>query len=176
MQTHTHVRPPMPPPPPPPRRAAAGRFLDTLFVFYARRAHAHAHTDKHVPCVCPPPPRLQAVFFDPNTLSEDGTVAMGDMQWSDDGSLAAYSLSSGGSDWSTIRVGRPRTGGARGGGRGLLAGVAVLAAELAAGICGHLNNHSHAHTRAHTCAFRHGRKPGPARACARAWPSGRLVF
>ncbi|KXZ53386.1 hypothetical protein GPECTOR_7g1282 [Gonium pectorale] len=43
------------------------------------------------------------LFFDPNTLSEDGTVALGDMQWSDDGGYAAYSLSSGGSDWRTIQ-------------------------------------------------------------------------
>ncbi|GIL73545.1 hypothetical protein Vretimale_5243 [Volvox reticuliferus] len=44
------------------------------------------------------------VFFDPNKLSEDGTTALSDMQWTDDGSLAAYSLSKGGSDWNTIQV------------------------------------------------------------------------
>ncbi|KAG2492766.1 hypothetical protein HYH03_008931 [Edaphochlamys debaryana] len=45
-----------------------------------------------------------ALFFDPNTLSEDGTVALSDMQWSEDGKYASYSLSKGGSDWATIQV------------------------------------------------------------------------
>ncbi|GLC56852.1 hypothetical protein PLESTB_001156200 [Pleodorina starrii] len=44
------------------------------------------------------------VFFDPNTLSADGTTALSDLQWTDDGSLAAYSLAKGGSDWNTIQV------------------------------------------------------------------------
>lgn len=43
-------------------------------------------------------------LLDPNTLSEDGTVALKDATFSDDGSLMAYSLSSGGSDWATIKV------------------------------------------------------------------------
>lgn len=44
-------------------------------------------------------------LLDPNTLSEDGTVALKDATFSDDGKLMAYSLSSGGSDWATIKVG-----------------------------------------------------------------------
>lgn len=44
------------------------------------------------------------VLLDPNTLSEDGTVALKDAVFSDDGKLVAYQLSSGGSDWSTIKV------------------------------------------------------------------------
>lgn len=43
-------------------------------------------------------------LLDPNTLSEDGTVALKDATFSDDGKLIAYSLSSGGSDWATIKV------------------------------------------------------------------------
>lgn len=43
-------------------------------------------------------------LLDPNTLSDDGTVALKDATFSDDGSLMAYSLSSGGSDWATIQV------------------------------------------------------------------------
>ncbi len=39
------------------------------------------------------------VLLDPNTLSTDGTVALSGMSISDDGTLMAYSLSSGGSDW-----------------------------------------------------------------------------
>lgn len=44
------------------------------------------------------------VLLDPNTLSEDGTVALGGQAFSEDGTLYAYMLSSGGSDWRTIRL------------------------------------------------------------------------
>ena len=43
-------------------------------------------------------------LLDPNTLSEDGTVALKDAAFSDNGQLMTYSLSSGGSDWATIKV------------------------------------------------------------------------
>ena len=42
------------------------------------------------------------VLIDPNTLSTDGTVALGGQAFSEDGALYAYMLSSGGSDWRTI--------------------------------------------------------------------------
>lgn len=44
------------------------------------------------------------VFLDPNTLSEDGTVALSGLTFSKDGKYAAYSVSSGGSDWREIFV------------------------------------------------------------------------
>eukprot|EP00882_Tetradesmus_deserticola_P019405 GHRQ01020886.1.p1 GENE.GHRQ01020886.1~~GHRQ01020886.1.p1 ORF type:complete len:455 (+),score=131.29 GHRQ01020886.1:102-1466(+) len=44
------------------------------------------------------------ILLDPNTLSGDGTVALKDAVFSDNGQLVAYQLSSGGSDWSTIKV------------------------------------------------------------------------
>jgi hypothetical protein len=44
------------------------------------------------------------VLLDPNSLSDDGTVALKDAAFSDDVSQLAYSLSSGGSDWATIKV------------------------------------------------------------------------
>ncbi len=43
-------------------------------------------------------------LFDPNLLSADGTVALSGLAISDDGTLMAYGLSTGGSDWSEYRV------------------------------------------------------------------------
>lgn len=50
------------------------------------------------------------VLIDPNTLSEDGTVALGSWYPSDDGRLLAYSIADGGSDWRTWRVRDVATG------------------------------------------------------------------
>ena len=44
------------------------------------------------------------VFLDPNTLSEDGTVALAGMSWSHDGKYMAYSISRSGSDWQEVYV------------------------------------------------------------------------
>ena len=44
------------------------------------------------------------VFLDPNKLSEDGTVALSGITFSDDNKLAAYAVSQSGSDWVEIRV------------------------------------------------------------------------
>lgn len=44
------------------------------------------------------------VFFDPNELSEDGTVSLGSFKFSVDGSLFAYSISISGSDWREVYV------------------------------------------------------------------------
>ncbi len=44
------------------------------------------------------------VLIDPNTLSEDGTVALSNQSYSEDGRYLAYGLSESGSDWQTIHV------------------------------------------------------------------------
>ena len=44
------------------------------------------------------------IFLDPNTFSEDGTVSLAGLSFTKDGSLAAYSISEGGSDWRKIIV------------------------------------------------------------------------
>lgn len=44
------------------------------------------------------------VFFDPNQLSEDGTVALAGISFSKDGKYLAYMLQASGSDWRTIHV------------------------------------------------------------------------
>lgn len=49
-------------------------------------------------------------LIDPNTFSEDGTVALSGLFVSDDGTHAAYSISESGSDWRTFRVRDVATG------------------------------------------------------------------
>ncbi|WP_372761515.1 prolyl oligopeptidase family protein, partial [Pseudoalteromonas sp.] len=44
------------------------------------------------------------VFLDPNTFSEDGTTSMSGLSFSKDGSLLAYQISEGGSDWRKIII------------------------------------------------------------------------
>jgi len=50
------------------------------------------------------------VFLDPNTFSPDGTTSFGELGFSKDGSLVAYSISEGGSDWRKIIVKNAITG------------------------------------------------------------------
>ena len=44
------------------------------------------------------------VFLDPNALSDDGTVALSDVSFSEDGRYCAYAVAASGSDWVEIRV------------------------------------------------------------------------
>ena len=50
------------------------------------------------------------VFLDPNTLSEDGTVALAAASFSKDGRYLAYAAAASGSDWVEIRVMETATG------------------------------------------------------------------
>lgn len=50
------------------------------------------------------------VLLDPNTLSEDGTVALSGYAWSDDGKYFAYATSASGSDWQEWYVRDVETG------------------------------------------------------------------
>jgi len=49
-------------------------------------------------------PSTAQVFLDPNTFKEDGTISLGGLSFSDNGKLAAYSISEGGSDWRKVLV------------------------------------------------------------------------
>lgn len=44
------------------------------------------------------------VFLDPNKLSKDGTTSLADIEFTKDGSLCAYQISEGGSDWRKVIV------------------------------------------------------------------------
>jgi len=44
------------------------------------------------------------VLIDPNSWTKDGTIALGSVAFSDDGSLAAYATNEAGSDWTTWKV------------------------------------------------------------------------
>ncbi len=46
----------------------------------------------------------EELFLDPNTLSNDGTTSLAVLEFSEDGSRAAYAISEGGSDWRKIFV------------------------------------------------------------------------
>ena len=44
------------------------------------------------------------VFLDPNTFSKDGTISLGNLSFSKNGKIAAYSISEGGSDWRKVII------------------------------------------------------------------------
>ncbi len=44
------------------------------------------------------------IFLDPNTFSKDGTTSLAGLNFTKDGSLAAYQISEGGSDWRKVIV------------------------------------------------------------------------
>jgi len=44
------------------------------------------------------------LFLDPNTFSKDGTTSLAGIAFSKDGSMAAYNISEGGSDWQKLAV------------------------------------------------------------------------
>lgn len=46
----------------------------------------------------------EEIFLNPNTFSKDGTTSLGGLSFSEDGSLVAYLISEGGSDWRKLIV------------------------------------------------------------------------
>ena len=51
----------------------------------------------------------EEIFLDPNTFSKDGTTSLGGINFSKDGSLFAYAISEGGSDWRKVIVMEAKT-------------------------------------------------------------------
>ena len=56
------------------------------------------------------PDTVGKLFLDPNTLSEDGTISLGALSFSNDGKYCAYATAQSGSDWQTIWVKSVETG------------------------------------------------------------------
>ena len=46
--------------------------------------------------------KIPEIFLNPNQFSEDGTISLGSLSFSKSGSIVAYSISEGGSDWRKI--------------------------------------------------------------------------
>ena len=73
-------------------------------------------TDEHLTLICSviyvqeTLDRDPALFFDPNSLSEDGTISLKTNAFSKDGSIWAYGLSESGSDWFDIHFKNVETG------------------------------------------------------------------
>ena len=53
----------------------------------------------------PSPDGDAEVFFDPNLLSDDGTISLSTTYSSEEGAYFVYGLSEAGSDWITVKVG-----------------------------------------------------------------------
>lgn len=49
-------------------------------------------------------PSTAQVFLDPNKFKEDGTISLGNLSFSRNGKIAAYSISEGGSDWRKVLI------------------------------------------------------------------------
>ena len=66
--------------------------------------------NQSVYCVQDEPGGQTRVLLDPNSLSDDGTIALTSATPNRDGSLLAYGLSEAGSDWQTIQIRDVETG------------------------------------------------------------------
>ncbi|HJV22153.1 MAG TPA: prolyl oligopeptidase family serine peptidase [Holophagaceae bacterium] len=73
-------------------------------------SHNSGLQNQYVLMVTEDPKAAGRVLLDPNTLSEDGTIALNGMAITRDGRLMAYGLSAAGSDWLTWHVKDVETG------------------------------------------------------------------
>ena len=88
----------------PPRDRERRADVDALIFFSYVYSHNSGLQAQSVLYSQAAPDAPATVLLDPNTLSDDGTVALGSTSFSEDGDLMAYTLSSGGSDWRTVHV------------------------------------------------------------------------
>jgi prolyl oligopeptidase len=81
--------------------------VDTGALFYAR----NSGLQRQAPIYRRAPGGAAAtVVLDPNVISADGSISVGQWAPSSDGSLLAYTLSEGGADWQTVKVRTVATG------------------------------------------------------------------
>ena len=70
-------------------------------LFYAKNSGLQRQSPLYVRASLTAPPRL---LLDPNVISPDGSLSLGQWAPSPDGRLLAYTLSEGGADWRTIKI------------------------------------------------------------------------
>ena len=88
-------------------RVGLPEVVDTGAMFYSRNSGLQRQSPIYL--------RAQgsttaSVVLDPNVISADGSVSVGQWAPSPDGSLLAYTLSEGGADWQTVKVRTVATG------------------------------------------------------------------
>ena len=88
-------------------RVGLPEVVDTGAMFYSRNSGLQRQSPIYL--------RAQgsttaSVVLDPNVISADGSVSVGQWAPSPDGSLLAYTLSEGGADWKTVKVRTVATG------------------------------------------------------------------
>ena len=82
-----------------PKEGAPSKHGDWYYYYYNDGLQ-----NQSVLCRTQQPGEAGEVFLDPNTLSEDGTVALSAVSFSKDGRYFAYAAAASGSDWVEIRV------------------------------------------------------------------------
>ena len=81
--------------------------VDTGALFYARNSGLQRQAPVYMRAPGSP---AATVVLDPNAISPDGSISVGQWAPSPDGSLLAYTLSEGGADWQTVKVRNVATG------------------------------------------------------------------
>jgi prolyl oligopeptidase len=81
--------------------------VDTGALFYSRNSGLQRQAPIYTRA---PGSSTASVVLDPNAISEDGSISVGQWAPSPDGSLLAYTLSEGGADWQTVKVRAIATG------------------------------------------------------------------
>ena len=81
--------------------------VDTGALFYSRNSGLQRQAPIYMRA---PGSATASVVLDPNVISQDGSISVGQWAPSPDGSLLAYTLSEGGADWQTVKVRSVATG------------------------------------------------------------------
>jgi prolyl oligopeptidase len=81
--------------------------VDSGALFYSRNSGLQRQAPVYMRTAATAPPTL---VIDPNVISADGSLSLGQWTPSPDGSLLAYGLAEGGADWRTVKVRTVATG------------------------------------------------------------------